>query len=304
MAALSVEKSTTVRTQLPPVPPPIRLAVGALDRVAPELVARGALRLWCTPTRAKTPAAIPGGTPFRTGPIVGQVWGDGPTVYLVHGWGGHRGQLRSLVEPLVAAGLRVVAYDAPSHGDSGPGALGRRRTTLPEMMSALGTVIAGHGPARAVVGHSMGAAASALAVLDGTPTERLVLVTPLADPSTYTVGFAHTLGFSERTRHRFVVRMEALAGRPLTQLDHRVEPERDQRRRRGDPPGREGDERLDHVVRDRQGDDPPDAPLQDRASARSYLTLRWHRRSTPGAGPRDRCAVRTPRSGAPGSSAG
>jgi pimeloyl-ACP methyl ester carboxylesterase len=219
MAALSVEKSTTVRTQLPPVPPPIRLAVGALDRVAPELVARGALRLWCTPTRAKTPAAIPGGTPFRTGPIVGQVWGDGPTVYLVHGWGGHRGQLRSLVAPLVAAGLRVVAYDAPSHGDSGPGVLGRRRTTLPEMMSALGTVIAGHGPARAVVGHSMGAAASALAVLDGTPTERLVLVTPLADPSTYTVGFAHTLGFSERTRHRFVVRMEALAGRPLTQLD-------------------------------------------------------------------------------------
>ena len=44
-------------------------------------------------------------------------------------------------------------------------------------------MIAAHGPAHAVVGHSMGAAASALAVLDGTPTERLVLVTPLADPT-------------------------------------------------------------------------------------------------------------------------
>lgn len=219
MTQPSTEKSTTVRTQLPPVPPLVRSAVGAVDRVAPELVARGALRLWCTPARAKHPSAIPGGTAFRTGPIAGQVWGDGPAVYLVHGWGGHRGQLRSLVEPLLAAGLRVVAYDAPAHGDSGPGALGRRRTTLPEMMSALGTVIDAHGPARAVVGHSMGAAASALAVLDGTPTERLVLVTPLADPSTYTVGFAHALGFSERTRHRFVVRMEKLAGRRLAELD-------------------------------------------------------------------------------------
>lgn len=219
MTASPTEKSTTVRTQLPPVPPFVRAAVGALDRVAPELVARGALRLWCTPARAAHPAAIPGGTAFRTGPVAGQVWGDGPTVYLVHGWGGHRGQLRSLVEPLVAAGMRVVAYDAPAHGDSGPGALGGRRTTLPEMMSALDTVIAAHGPARAVVGHSMGAAAAALAVLDGTRTERLVLVTPLADPSTYTVGFAHTLGFSEQTRHRFVVRMEALAGRRLAELD-------------------------------------------------------------------------------------
>ena len=219
MTAASTEKSTTVRTQLPPIPPVVRSVVGAADRIAPELVARGALRLWCTPARPKDRTAIPGGTAFRTGAIVGQVWGDGPTVYLVHGWGGHRGQLRSLVEPLVDAGLRVVAYDAPAHGDSGPGALGGRRTTLPEMSTALDTVIAAHGPARAVVGHSMGAAASALAVLDGTPTERLVMVTPLADPTTYIEGFAHTLGFSERTRHRFEIRMQVLADRRLADLD-------------------------------------------------------------------------------------
>jgi alpha-beta hydrolase superfamily lysophospholipase len=215
----SAEKSTTVRTQLPPVPAWVRSTVGAVDRVAPELVARGALRLWCRPARAKHRPTIPGGTAFRVGPIVGQTFGDGPAVYLVHGWGGHRAQLATLVQPLVDAGLRVVAYDAPSQGSSGAGELGRRRTTLPEMMAALGTAIGAHGPARAVVGHSMGAAASALAVLDGTLTDRLVLVTPLADPSTYTVGFAHALGFSEQTRHRFIVRMETLAGRRLADLD-------------------------------------------------------------------------------------
>src|SRR3954471_12912224 len=45
-------------------------------------------------------------------------WGQGPTVLLVHGWEGRGSQLGSFVEPLVAAGLSVVAFDAPGHGDS------------------------------------------------------------------------------------------------------------------------------------------------------------------------------------------
>nr|MBA3542137.1 hypothetical protein [Deltaproteobacteria bacterium] len=45
-------------------------------------------------------------------------WGHGPTVLLVHGWEGRGSQLGSFVEPLVAAGLSVVAFDAPAHGDS------------------------------------------------------------------------------------------------------------------------------------------------------------------------------------------
>src|ERR1043166_8169499 len=45
-------------------------------------------------------------------------WGHGPTVLLVHGWEGRGSQLGAFVEPLVAAGLSVVAFDAPGHGDS------------------------------------------------------------------------------------------------------------------------------------------------------------------------------------------
>jgi len=228
MASISTQNSTTVRTYRFGVPPALRATVRAVDPWAPDVTARLALRLWCRPPHAQGRHDVPGGTtwtlPVGRSEIAGQTWGDGPTVVLVHGWGGHRAQLAStLVEPLVAAGLRVVAYDAPSHGASGPGALGRSQATLPEMAAAVGAVVAAqaveHGPVRAVVGHSLGAAASALAVLDGTATERLVLLTPLAQPLSYVTEFAAALGLGDTGRHRLVVRMEGLVDRPLSSLD-------------------------------------------------------------------------------------
>src|SRR5687768_10404331 len=46
------------------------------------------------------------------------VWGRGPVVYLLHGWGGRSSQWSSFVEPLARAGLTAVAFDAPGHGAS------------------------------------------------------------------------------------------------------------------------------------------------------------------------------------------
>ena len=42
------------------------------------------------------------------GRVVGRAWGEGPTVLLVHGWGGHAGQMTPLVDSVVAAGHRAV----------------------------------------------------------------------------------------------------------------------------------------------------------------------------------------------------
>ena len=49
-----------------------------------------------------------------SGPALGVAFSD----LLVHGWEGRGAQLGSLVGPLVEAGLSVVAFDAPAHGDS------------------------------------------------------------------------------------------------------------------------------------------------------------------------------------------
>jgi len=43
----------------------------------------------------------------------GVSWGEGPVVLLVHGGSGWGQQMSVDVEPLVAAGFRVVAWDAP-----------------------------------------------------------------------------------------------------------------------------------------------------------------------------------------------
>ncbi|GCD19017.1 hypothetical protein CTKZ_05790 [Cellulomonas algicola] len=222
MTVASAQKSTTVRSHVRP-PRGLRTAFSLAERVAPALVARAAFFLWCRPTGTRRTTTIPGGTrwtlPLGRGHVVGQTWGSGPRVYLVHGWGGHRGQLAAFVEPLVAAGHEVVAFDALSHGESGPGAFGPRQATMPEMAATLAAVVAARGHAHAIVTHSFGGSTTTLALLDGLTADRVVLVAPMADPLPYTRDFAEVLGFGESTRQRFLALMERRAGRPLTDFD-------------------------------------------------------------------------------------
>ena len=151
--------------------------------------------------------------------VVVETWGEGEPVYLVHGWGGWRGQLGTMVSPLVDAGRRVVAFDAPSHGESGPGYLGPRRSTAVEMMDAFQAVAAVHGNPSAVVAHSLGATVATLVAADGLTTGRLALVAPSADVLTMTEVMARRLGYGPRTKRRFNVLLESMAGRPLRDFD-------------------------------------------------------------------------------------
>ncbi|PFG39868.1 alpha/beta hydrolase family protein [Georgenia soli] len=205
----------------------MRAAFGVLDTVAPHVSARWALRLWSTlPSnggrrRDERPFAgersvvdLPG----RRSVVV-ETWGVGEPVYLVHGWGGWRGQLGAFVAPIVDAGRRVVAFDAPSHGESGPGVLGPRRSTAVEMTEALLAVVERHGEPAAVVGHSLGCTTTAIAVHDGMPAARVALVAPSADVVAMTDEMARRLGYAERTKREFASRLETLAGRPLTDFD-------------------------------------------------------------------------------------
>lgn len=85
-------------------------------------------------------------------------WGSGPTVLLVHGWEGRGSQLGAVIEPLVAAGLSVVAFDAPAHGDS-PGS----RLYLTDLADAIADVATAVGPLHATISHSFGTAGVLLA---------------------------------------------------------------------------------------------------------------------------------------------
>ena len=229
MADSTAKKSTIVRSSLLSRQRATRAAFGTLERCAPRLGARWAERVWCTvrhADRSRCAPAAPGRLvtlPLQEGPgptCVAEVWGlGGPVVYLLHGWGGHRSQFGAFVAPLTAAGFRVVAIDAPSHGDSGPGRFGADRSLITEFMAALAAAVRSFGPAHAVIGHSLGGGSAALTVLDGLPTSRLVLISPMTDPTQFMRGFAAMLGFGDRIRTGLMRRLELRTGRPMSDFD-------------------------------------------------------------------------------------
>lgn len=201
------------------VPKAVSSTVKLAEKLAPRAVAKTAARLWWTPPSPKKFTVIPGGEVTKHGAIEAQIFGEGPNVYLVHGWGGHRGQLGHFVEPLVDAGYRVIAYDAPSHGFSGPGVFGKGKSTIYEMMDALAEVIATFGPARAVIAHSLGGAATSVRISQGLSAERVVLVCPPTDPIQFAVPFGKALGLSEKGVGRMIARIAKLAGHRNSHAD-------------------------------------------------------------------------------------
>jgi pimeloyl-ACP methyl ester carboxylesterase len=182
-------------------------------------------RWWCTVPRAYLPSAValpPGRhhtVPVNGGHAAVVEWGEGPAVYLLHGWGGRHGDLGAFVLPLVEAGFRAVAIDVPGHGEAGVGKHGRRRTVVNEFSDALASVVAATGPAYGVIAHSAGATATAVAVLDGVPVDRLALIAPMGEPRYFTAQVRTAFGYGDRIESRFHQLMEQWAGRPLDDLD-------------------------------------------------------------------------------------
>jgi pimeloyl-ACP methyl ester carboxylesterase len=209
------------------------------EHVAPMLGARMVVRMCTTVPRARPGGqastgsggavlygAVPDGDRRRVdlpGPtrasIVTETWGEGPAVYLMHGFRGHRKSWRRFVGPLTQAGFRAVALDVPGHGDSHPGGDGPRRCSLPEAVTALRAAAEHHGPAHAVVAHSMGALAAAVACLDGLPTSHLVLIAPMPDHRSALRVFAEAAGVGERIQARMPRALEGVLQAPLSQFD-------------------------------------------------------------------------------------
>jgi pimeloyl-ACP methyl ester carboxylesterase len=223
MAQLPSQKSTIVRIKFNAT----RAVFGALERLSPSLAARLAEPIWF---RLPTPPSVdysdfPSGAEHFSvrwqGLLVhGYRWGDGPPVYLVHGWGGNAGQFSSFIEPLMSAGFSVVTFDAPSHGLSDAGAFGPRSTHAVEMGRALDAVVAQHGQPYAIVAHSMGGVATALSVRDGwVAVPRLVLISPMVALGSHVAVLGNYLGFGERTARQLKDRAFRRVGLTVDELD-------------------------------------------------------------------------------------
>lgn len=224
MADIRLKKRTTVRIKMATMRAGFRLA----ERAAPALGAWAAERVWFQLPKRRERVAPADGTAFEVrseGSIVrGRRWGEGPPVYLVHGWGGHAGQLTGFAHPLVEHGFSIVSFDAPSHGSSDPGRSGPERSHAVEFGKALDAVAARFGPAHTVIAHSMGAVSTLLALKHGwLATQRLALVAPMATLDRYLMEFAAMVGFGPRTRSVLDARIRRRVGLPVEEFDlHRL----------------------------------------------------------------------------------
>ena len=172
------------------------------EKLAPGLTGRIAFRLFCTPPRPKQgnhraasvkslatrlEAGTPLSVPFPCGSVAAHLFeplpragiGTPACVILLHGWTGQAAVMAAFVKPLLEAGLRVVAFDLPAHGDSTGATL-----DLPTGVASLAAVARAVGPIEAIVAHSFGGSI-ALAALAGTlpaqprvVAKRLVLIAP------------------------------------------------------------------------------------------------------------------------------
>jgi pimeloyl-ACP methyl ester carboxylesterase len=223
MAHPSAQKSTIVRSI-------VRTTFRVLELAAPGLGGRIGNRVWFRlppsaassehPTGPEGPRGQGFEVTLRQRVIRGWTWGDGPVVYLVHGWSGSAQQLAPFVAPLLAEGFQVVAFDGLSHGRSDAGENGAGSSDAVELGRSLDAVFTRFGPAQGVVAHSMGALSTVLALRDGwIGTERLVFIAPVTGVPDFVLRIRAELGFGDRIQRRMEALAQLRTGYPVGELD-------------------------------------------------------------------------------------
>ena len=198
---------------------------------APGLVGRQAFKLCFTPMRRpgveKTARALLERAEHVPVEVEGRRlrvyrWSDqtrppSGTVLVVHGWDSRASRMTVWVEPLLAQGFDVIAFDMPAHGDSD----GKRTDGL-DMARAVVAVAATVGPLHGVVSHSAGAFAAAMAVAGGhllgepaVSAKRLVMVATVDNPLIHVAGFASVLELSDGVRDGLLRATAAEFGHPM-----------------------------------------------------------------------------------------
>jgi pimeloyl-ACP methyl ester carboxylesterase len=194
--------------------------------VAPRAAERQAASLFLTPNpkrkntaQLEDPSAGRYALTVREGElqVAAWSWGSGPAVLLAHGWGGCASDMAPLAAELERAGYRAVLFDFPAHGRS----LGKR-TNMVEWLRVMRAVVAAVGPLHAVVGHSFGGAAMAIALAEhGMDVQGAVLLAPVIGPTLFVDRFTGAIGLPPARAEGMMRHIARTVGREPATLDAR-----------------------------------------------------------------------------------
>jgi pimeloyl-ACP methyl ester carboxylesterase len=143
--------------------------------------------------------------PFNDGSLAARMWGEGETILLVHGWAANQTDMFGFVPEIIARGLRAVTVDLPAHGESSGECAG-----LEELGQAVFAVGKQLGHLKGVIAHSVGGAATQLAIANGMDVEKAVM---LASPEDYALGvrqFGKIKGLSPEETEQLLSVLESM----------------------------------------------------------------------------------------------
>lgn len=162
----------------------IRTGFPWLERFAPRLADKLFVHIFFTPFRYKTPekeeacareAALTY-LDYDGKKVCVYTWGEGPAVWVVHGWAGRATQFRKFIPALNQAGFQVIGFDGPGHGRSEG-----KQTNALAFREVLDRLEKKCGTPKAIIGHSFGGAVSLLAIAHGLAVPKLIEIGSPAD---------------------------------------------------------------------------------------------------------------------------
>ncbi len=197
--------------------------------IAPNWTARNAAKTFLTPRRFESKEweeiAEKKGIRFQLSdgisairwlpePVSDQQKSTGMQILLVHGWESRATQMYGLVDALVNQGYTVVAVDMPGHGHS------KDNTSNPHVFAQtvqLAQTKLGH--FHTIIGHSMGAGATAIAVGKGVTTKNLILISGPSSIENVLRRFSMIAGLNKKTTNKFLMFIGRYVGVPASDLD-------------------------------------------------------------------------------------
>jgi pimeloyl-ACP methyl ester carboxylesterase len=212
------KNSTTDRSIKLPIPSYIRLPFQLASALSPKLGGELGRRLFFRPMPLPYSdlqrQVLDMADHRHIGDVATYRWGGaGPLVLLVHGWGGHSGQMTEFVDPLLQAGFSVIAIDMPAHGRSDG-----KLSSLIHFGRAIRQVARYFGPVHGVVTHSLGGGGLVQALLNGMLAERAVLIAPQTQFHDYWRMFRNGLGMSDKVWKEMVAVSEVWLGVPFSEV--------------------------------------------------------------------------------------